>query len=56
MLWTLLCPSVRIESIDDLILCIGLIGFVITWSVEILLARVTAASVDGGCINAQCLK
>ena len=56
MLWTLLCPSVRIECIDDLSLCIGLVGFVMTWAVEILLAWVTAASVDGGCDKSTVFK
>ena len=39
----------RIHSIDQLSLCIGLISFVMTWPVEVLLAQVTAISVVGGC-------
>ena len=39
--------SVCIENIDELSMCFGLIGFVIIRPVEVLLARVVAASVVG---------
>lgn len=39
----------RTEGVDELLLCIGLISFVITWPVVVLLARVTATSVIAGC-------